>query len=161
MTGLLALVIPARVMDRDTVVPQGTGARSPLEPDLDVHVLLVHVVQVVQDQVALGLVETHDLLRHGAVDPEGFPAGGRVHAHDGVDALDVLGAGVGVIAVEVLVRADVDGLAAVDDLAELGAQFGVGGVPAGPEGVAAEGWDGVVVQVGDPGRVLLMYKVAV
>jgi hypothetical protein len=71
-----------------------------------------------------------------------------VHAHERVAALDVLGAGVGVVAVEVGVRGAVDRVAAVDDFAEFGGEFFVGGVAGGPEGVAADGGDGVVVEVG-------------
>jgi hypothetical protein len=74
-----------------------------------------------------------------------------VHAHERVATLDVLGAGVGVVAVEVGVRGAVDGVAAVDDLAEFGREFLVGGVAGGPEGVAADGGDGVVVEVGYAG----------
>jgi hypothetical protein len=74
-----------------------------------------------------------------------------VHAHERVATLDVLGAGVGVVAVEVGVRGAVDGVAAVDDLAELGREFLVGGVAGGPEGVAADCGDGVVVEVGYAG----------
>jgi len=64
-------------------------------------------------------------------------------------ALDVLGACVGVVAVEVGVRGAVDGVAAVDDLAELRGQLLVGGVARGPERVAADGGHSVVVEVGD------------
>ena len=74
-----------------------------------------------------------------------------MHAHQRVAALDVLGAGVGVVAVEVGVCGAVDGVAAVDDFAEFGGEFLVGGVARGPEGVAADGGDGVVVEVGYAG----------
>ena len=66
-------------------------------------------------------------------------------------ALDVLGACIGVVAVEVGVCGAVDGVAAVDDLAELGRELLVGGVAGGPERVAADGGDGVVVEVGYAG----------
>jgi hypothetical protein len=74
-----------------------------------------------------------------------------VDADERVAALDVLGPGVRVVAVEVGVRRAVDCIPAVDDLAELGGQLLVGGVARGPEGVAADGWDCVVVQVGYAG----------
>jgi hypothetical protein len=41
MSRLIAFVIPARVMDRDPVVPQGGCSWSPPEPDLYVYVLLI------------------------------------------------------------------------------------------------------------------------
>ena len=68
-------------------------------------------------------------------------------AHKRVASLDVLGPGVRVVAVEVGVRGAVDSVAAVDDLAESWGEFLVGRVARGPEGVAADGGDRVVVQV--------------
>lgn len=79
--------------------------------------------------------------------------------HERVDALDVLGARVGVSAVEVFVGGDVNRVPAIDDLAEFRREFGVGGVAAGPERVAAEGGDGVVVEVGDSCGVFLVHQV--
>ena len=72
-----------------------------------------------------------------------------MHADERVAALDVLGACVGVVAVEVGVRGAVDSVAAVDDLAELGRQLLVRGVAGGPERVAADTGDCIVVEVGD------------
>ena len=82
-----------------------------------------------------------------------------MHADNGVDALDVFGARIGVVAVEVGVGGDVDGFAAVDDFAEFGAEFGVCCVAAGPEGVPSKGRDGVVMQVRDACWMFLMYKI--
>jgi hypothetical protein len=72
-----------------------------------------------------------------------------VHAHKRVAALDVLGPGIGVVAVEVGVRGAVDGVLTVDDFAEVRRQFLVSAVAGGPERVAANGGHGVVVQVRD------------
>jgi len=79
-----------------------------------------------------------------------------VDAHERVAALDVLGPGVRVVAVEVRVRGAVDCVPAVDDPAEFRGEFLVGGVARGPEGVAADGWDCVIVQVGDAGWLALV-----
>jgi len=82
-----------------------------------------------------------------------------VYPHDGVDALDVLGSRVGVVAVEVFVGADIDCFAAVDDLAEFGGEFGISCVSGGPEGVAAESGDRIIVQVSDTCGVLLVHEI--
>jgi hypothetical protein len=130
------------------VIPQRTRPRRPPKPHLNINITLINLIQILQNHIALRLVKPHDPLGHRAVDEQALPAGDGVHADQRVAALDVLGACVGVVAVEVGVRGAVDGVAAVDDLAELGREFLVGGVAGGPEGVAADGWDGVVVQVG-------------
>lgn len=131
------------------VIPQCTRTRSPSKANLDINIALVHLVQILQNRIALALVKPDDTLRHRAVHEQTLPAGDGVHADERVSALDVLGACVGVVAVEVRVRGAVDGVAAVDDLAELGRELLVGGVARSPERVAADGGDGVVVQVRD------------
>ena len=90
------------------------------------------MVQIVQDHIALGLVEANDGLRHRAIDPQRFPPCGGMDTDDGMNTLDVFGPSVGIIAVEVRVSADIDGFSSVDDFAELGAQLGVCGIAAGP-----------------------------
>ena len=72
-----------------------------------------------------------------------------MHADERVAALDVLWSCIGVVAVKVRVRRAVDSIPAVDDFAELGGEFFVGGVARGPERVAADGGYCVVVEVGD------------
>ena len=62
------------------VIPERARSGRPAEPHLYVDVALIHVVEVVEDGVALAAVEAHDAVGHGAVDPEGLPAGGRVNA---------------------------------------------------------------------------------
>jgi len=159
MPRLLPLIIPTRIVDRDAIIPQRGRARRPLEPHLDVDVVLIHIIQVPEKEIGFRFVEPDDRFRHRAVHEERFPPRGRVHSHERVDALDVLGPRVRVGAVEVFVRGDVDCVSAVDDLAEFRREFGVGGVAAGPEGVAAEGGHGVVVEVGDSGGVFLVHQV--
>ena len=131
------------------VVPQRTRTGSPVEANLNIDIALVHLVQVLQNCIALTLVKTDNALRHRAIHEQTLPAGDRVHADERVAALDVLGACIGVVAVEVGVCGAVDCVAAVDDLAELGRELLVGGVAGGPERVAADAGDGVVVKVGD------------
>lgn len=70
------------------VVPKSGRSRRPLEAHLDVHILLVDVVQVIENHVALGFVQSDDAVRHGAIDPERFPTSGWVDAHEGVYTFD-------------------------------------------------------------------------
>lgn len=76
MPGLLATIIPACVVDGDSieklahsrhclcglmkeclpVIPQCTGPRSPFESQLNVDVALINVIQVIQNHIALGPV---------------------------------------------------------------------------------------------------------
>lgn len=55
-----------------------------------------------------------------------------------MNALDVLGAGGWVVAVQVGVSGGVDGELAVDDFAEFGGKFGVGGVARCPECITTD-----------------------
>ncbi|KAL1987550.1 hypothetical protein VTN96DRAFT_3477 [Rasamsonia emersonii] len=141
------------------ILCQRTRPRRPPEPHLDIDVLLVHVEQIAQDQVTLGLVQPDNAHRHGAVHPEGLPAGDRMDTHERVFALDVLRPSMGIVPVEIGVRRPVDGGAAVDDLAEFRRQLLVRRVPAGPDGVAADRWHRVVVQVRDAGWLALVYEI--
>jgi len=71
-------------VDCNTIIPEGASTRTPLESYLDVDVLLivslmmyrtpwmqaylfVHVKQVIEDHVALLLVETDDLFCKGSI----------------------------------------------------------------------------------------------
>ena len=110
------------------VIPKRTRPRSPPKPHLNINIALINLIQILQNHIALRLVQPDNALRHRAVDEQALPASDRVHAHERVAALDVLGAGVGVVAVEIGVRGAVDRVAAVDDFAELGGEFLVGGV---------------------------------
>lgn len=58
-------------------------------------------------------------------------------------------------------RGAVDSVLPIDELAEIGRQFLVSGVAGGPEGVTADGGDGVVVQVGYAGWLALVHEVSV
>jgi len=52
------------------VVPQSGGAWCPLEPDLNVHVVLIKLAEVVENDIALRLVQTHNAHGHGAVNEQ-------------------------------------------------------------------------------------------
>lgn len=130
------------------VIPQRTRPRRPPKSHLNINITLINLIQILQNHIALSLIKTDDALRHRAVDEQALPARDRVHTDERVAALNVLGPCVGVVAVEVGVCRAVDGVAAVDDLAEFGREFLVGGVAGGPERVAADAGDGVVVEVG-------------
>lgn len=76
-----------------------------------------------------------------------------------MDTLDVLWACVWIISVKIGVRAGVDRLSAVDDLAELWAQLRVCCVSTGPQSVSANGRDGIVVKVSDACRMFLVDQI--
>jgi hypothetical protein len=133
------------------VIPQRTRPRCPVEPHLDIDITLIHFEQILQNRIALSRIEPDNPHCHRAVHEEALPAGDGVGTDERVAALDVLGPGVRVVAVEVGVCRAVDCIPAVDDLAEFRGEFLVGRVARGPEGVAADGWDCVVVQVGYAG----------
>lgn len=61
------------------VVPNGRRPRRPPETTLDVDVALVDAEQVVQDGIALALVQPDNPQRHGAVDIQRLPARHGVH----------------------------------------------------------------------------------
>jgi hypothetical protein len=144
------------VQQHSPIIPQRTRPRRPIEPHLNIDVALVHLEQILQNRIALARIQPDDPHRHGTVHEKTFPARHRVDADKRMAALDVLGPCVGVLAVEVGVCGTVDGVAAVDDLAEFRRQLLVGGVARGPERVAADFGDGVVVQVGYAGWLALV-----
>lgn len=76
------------ILSHSPIVPKSRRPRRPLEAHLDVHILLVDVVQVVENHITLGLVQADNAVRHGAVDPKRFPASGWVDAHEGVHTLN-------------------------------------------------------------------------
>jgi hypothetical protein len=129
------------------VIPKRTRPSRPIEPHLNINIRLIHFEQVLQNRIALARIQPNDPHRHRAVHEQALPARHRMYADERVAALDILGPGVRVVAVEVGVRGAVDSVAAVDDLAESWGEFLVGGVARGPEGVPADGGDCVVVQV--------------
>jgi len=119
-------------MHRNTVVPQCGSFWSPLKTNLYIDVLLVHVVKIIEYQVAFSLVQPNDGFGHSSVDEEGFPTSGWVYTNDRVDSLDMFRARFWVVAVEVSMSAHIDSFLSIDDLAEIWAQFRVRGVAAGP-----------------------------
>lgn len=132
-------------MDGDTIIPQRTCPRCPLESHLDIHITLIYIVQVVQKEITLGFVQADDGFSHGSINVEGLPASGRVNSYNGVNALNMLGPRVGVTAVQVFVGADINCFSSIDDLAELGTQLGVCCISTSPQSVSTDGRDGVVV----------------
>lgn len=129
MSRLTALIVPTCIVDCYAVVPECTSSGRPLESDLNVNVLLVHIIQVVQDQVTLILVKANDTIRHGAVHPERLPARCRVYPNDWVDALNVFGPCIWVLTIQVCVSTSVDSLLAVNDFAEVGTKLFIRGIP--------------------------------
>ncbi|KAK5631158.1 hypothetical protein RRF57_006873 [Xylaria bambusicola] len=127
------------------VIPQSTRSRRPFEPELDIDIGLIHMVQVIQNGVALRTVQSYNPIRHRAVDPERFPACSRMNTDERVNALDMLRTGLRVVAVKIGMRGPVYSVFAVDDLAEAWRQLLVCSVAARPERVAADGWNCIIV----------------
>ena len=70
MSRFLPLIIPTGIMDRNAIIPQCARLRRPLEPHLDVNIILIHIIQIVQNHIAFGFVESNDLFGHGPVHEE-------------------------------------------------------------------------------------------
>lgn len=113
---------------------------------------LKDIKEIAEYQIALILVKTNDALCKRSIDPEGLPSRRGMDADHRMDSFDVFRAGVWVISIEISMRGLVDSFATVDDLAESGRELLVCRVAAGPERVAADLGDGVVVEVCDACR---------
>lgn len=70
---------------------------------MNVDAPLVHIVEVVENQVTLGLVEANDSDRHCPVDPKRLPARCRMHPDEWMNSFDILGPGVGILSVQIRV----------------------------------------------------------
>lgn len=139
--------------------PQRTRSWRPLEAHLDIDIALVHIVQIIQNEIALSFIQSDDGFGHSAIDPERLPSGRGMHTDNGMNALDVLGASIRIITIEICVCAHINGLAAIDDPAEFRAQFRVRSVSACPESIAPNRWDRVVVEVSDACGVQFVDKI--
>jgi len=69
MPGLITFIVPRRIIDGNSIVPQRAGTRRSAKAYLDVDVSFIHVVEVVEQDVAFGSVQADDAVRHGPVDP--------------------------------------------------------------------------------------------
>ncbi|RMZ68353.1 hypothetical protein GMOD_00009968 [Pyrenophora seminiperda CCB06] len=147
MPRLTSLIIPTRIMNRDSIIPKRRRPRCPPEAHLNVNILLVNIKEVVEKDVAFSLVKSNNAVGKRAVHPECFPSRRRMHTNEWVDALDVFWTGTKVVTVEVGVRATVHGFSTVDDLSESRRKFLIRGVARGPERVTPDLWNGVVVQM--------------
>jgi hypothetical protein len=72
------------------VVPERRRACCPLEANLDVDILFVHIVQVIENDIAFSFVESNDTIGHRTIDPQCFPSCGRVHTHERMRTFNVL-----------------------------------------------------------------------
>jgi hypothetical protein len=116
MPWLEAFIVPARIVDCNSeftvsfqfyiaegevkpVIPQCARPRTPLEPHLDIRIAFIHIVQIPQNQIALGLVQANNPHCHGAVHPQCLPPSGWVCAYQGMFSLDILRPSLGVLAV--------------------------------------------------------------
>jgi hypothetical protein len=110
MSRLVAFIVPRRIMDRDSIIPKCRCTRSPLESNLNVYILFVHVVQIVEDNVALGFVEANNPDSHRSIYPQRLPAGCWMNTNKRVHALYVLWSSFWVVAVKIGVCTAVDSL---------------------------------------------------
>ena len=121
---------------------------------------LINIEKVVQDDIALGFVETNDPGRERSVYEERLPAGSRVHTNDWVNTLNMLRTGVGIVAVKVGVRRLEVCLLAVDDFAEARTELLVSSVARRPQGVSADRWYDVIVEVCNSRRLTLVNQIS-
>lgn len=161
------------------VIPQGRGASGPLESDLDIDILdiesarasfgkvwlrrylLVHIVQVVQDDIALTLVKAYNAPRHGFINEQRLPACGWVDSHKGVLSQNMLWPGMLVASLKVGVGRAVHCLAIINDLAELRRKLLVCRVATCPQCVSTDCGHSVVVQMGNACGLQFMHEVGV
>lgn len=135
MSWLLATIVPASIVNGNAinvrvlvslwvesryipVVPENRSSRRPPPAQLDVNVLLVHIIQVSENDVALGLVKSHNSVCHGTVDPKGLPTGCRMNSNQRVNPLDVLGTSLRIISVQIGVCGPIHSGPSINDLAE-------------------------------------------
>jgi hypothetical protein len=129
------------------VIPQSRCSRRPAESELDINVCLVHIIQVVQNDITLRLVQPNDSIGHGAIHPKRFPPRSRVNSYQRMSPLDVLWPGCWVLSIKIRVCRSVHGVLPVDNFAEARRQLLVRSVPAGPEGIPSNWRDRIIVKV--------------
>jgi hypothetical protein len=128
---LVPLIIPASVVDGDPVVPKCGCTRTPLESHLDIDILLVHIIQVVEDDIALISIESNDAIGHGSVNPQRFPSRSWVYTNERVNTFNVFWSLLWVISVEIRMCAAVHGFFAVNYRPEARRKLFVCGIPLG------------------------------
>ena len=84
-----------------------------------------------------------------------------MNADNWMDPLDTLWACIGIVSVEIRVCRDINGLPAINDLAEFWTQFRVCAISACPKCITANGRNSIVVKVGNASRMLLVDQVTV
>ncbi|KAH3667957.1 hypothetical protein OGAPHI_001711 [Ogataea philodendri] len=159
-------MVEGRSVLRHSVIPNSRGTqtrlrRSPLEPDLNVSVLLVNIKQVVEDKVRLHRRQTNNSLGHSSVNVQRFPSGSRVSSHQRMNSLDLLWTSKWVLSVEVSVSRNKDCLLTVEELLELLGKLVVSSVSRRPQGVTTSLWNSIQVQVSNTSWTLLVDQVGV
>jgi len=122
---------------------------------------LIDIEKVIQDDIALSLVQTNDSGCERSVDEKRLPASSGVHTNDRVNTLDVLGTGIRIVAVEVGMRRLEVCLLAIDDLAEAWTELLVGSIARCPQGVSTDRWYNVVVEMCDSCGLALVNQISV
>lgn len=131
-------------MNGYSVVPKRGCVRTPMETDLYVHVIFVHVIEMIEDKVALALIEPHNAIRDGSVNEEAFPARDWMHPNKRMDPFEVLRTSRLVTSLQLLVSHDkhevcyiasitsMDSKFTINEFSEFRGEFLVSGISTGP-----------------------------
>jgi hypothetical protein len=121
---LRALIIPRGIMHRNTIIPtisqinpnshtsrhprrwrgslpKSTRPRRPLKPHLNINILFINMVQIIQNHIALRLIQAYNLLCHSSVHEQTLPSSSRMHSDDWMDPSNVLWTGFGIVTVQI------------------------------------------------------------
>jgi hypothetical protein len=126
---LVPLIIPASVVDGDPVVPKCGCTRAPLESHLDIDVLLVHIIQVVEDDIALSSIQANDTISHGSVNPQRLPSRSWVYTNERMNTFNVFWSLLWMLSVQIRMCAAVHGFLAVDYRPEARRELFICGIP--------------------------------
>lgn len=143
------------------IIPEGACSRTPLESNLNIWVLLIDIIQVSQDDIALGLIKPNNTIGHRPVDPKRLPSCCGMNADQWVLTLHVPRPGLRVATLQIRVSRSIDGGLAINELAKLGRELLVCCVSACPERISSYSWNGVIVEMCHPSRLSFMNQVAV
>jgi hypothetical protein len=126
---LVPFIIPASVVDGDPVVPKCGCTRTPLESHLDIDVLLIHIIQVVEDDIALSSIQANDTISHGSVNPQRLPSRSWMYTNERMDTFNVFWSLLWVISVQIRMCAAVHGFLSVNYRPEARRELFICGIP--------------------------------
>jgi hypothetical protein len=125
MSWLPILIIPTGIMDRNPVIPKRGCFGGPFESQLDINIFLVYVIKIIQDDIALSLIESYDVFGHGSIDKQRLPASSWMNTNEWMHSLNVLRSSIGIVTVQISVCTNIDGFLAIYNLAKVWRKFGV------------------------------------